>query len=207
VHWSPSSRTALAEAELEYPENHVSKSIYVGFPVTAVAGAAVADRLAPHLGKLQVAIWTTTPWTIPANLAVAVNGGLEYALVTHPSLGGRVFIVAKELASRLGTKVFGLPEGEALQVLDSFKGRELVGLQYRHPLFDRTSPLLEGGDYITTESGTGLVHTAPGHGQEDYMTGMKNGLPLLSPVDDAGRWGQRLHAGLMAGSLMGGPPP
>ena len=157
--------------------------------VTDLGGCPASETLRPHLPNLKVAIWTTTPWTIPANLAVAVNAALEYSLVTHPSLpGGGVYVVAKDLAEKLGGGVFKLGEGETLQVLATVKGAELVGLTYRHPLFDRESKVLEGGDYITTESGTGLVHTAPGHGQEDYLTGQKYGLPLLSPVDDAGRF-------------------
>ncbi len=156
--------------------------------MTDLGGCPAAAALQPHLPNLKVAIWTTTPWTIPANLAVAVNAALDYALVTHSSLGGGVFVVAKDLAETLGGKVFKLGDGEQLQVLATFKGADLVGLTYRHPLFDRESKVLEGGDYITTESGTGLVHTAPGHGQEDYLTGQKYGLPLLSPVDDAGRF-------------------
>ncbi|KAL6746456.1 tRNA synthetases class I-domain-containing protein [Haematococcus lacustris] len=141
VHWSPSSRTALAEAELEYPEGHKSRSIYVAMPIMAV-GPSVDPEDAEHLKGAAFAVWTTTPWTIPVNLAVAVNGQLEYCC--------------------------------------------LEGCTYRHPLFERVSPLVLGGDYITTDTGTGLVHTAPGHGQEDYQVGLRCGLPLLSPVDDAG---------------------
>jgi isoleucyl-tRNA synthetase len=85
-------------------------------------------------------------------------------------------------------KKIDLPQGEEFQILCSLPGSELVGTTYTHPLYDRNSPVLEGGDYITTESGTGLVHTAPGHGQEDYQVGLKNGLDLLSPVDDGGRF-------------------
>lgn len=85
-------------------------------------------------------------------------------------------------------KKLKLPEGESLKLLTTLEGSELVGTTYKHPLYDRKSPVLAGGDYITTESGTGLVHTAPGHGQEDYLTGLKNGLELLSPVDDVGKF-------------------
>lgn len=85
-------------------------------------------------------------------------------------------------------KKLSLPEGEPFTILSTVLGSDLVGTTYRHPLYDRTSPVLAGGDYITTESGTGLVHTAPGHGQEDYLTGLKNGLDLLSPVDDVGKF-------------------
>jgi len=180
VNWSPSSRTALAEAELEYPEGHVSKSIYVAFDVETPS-----DALAAHADGLRVAVWTTTPWTIPANLAVAVNPALTYAVVAHPKTGR--LLVAAGLVDALAAKL-ELPAGEAFEVVATCAGGDLVGTTYRHPVADRVSPVLAGGDYITTESGTGLVHTAPGHGQEDYQTGLKAGLDLLSPVDDGGRF-------------------
>mmetsp|Transcript_32155 Transcript_32155/g.76865 ORF Transcript_32155/g.76865 Transcript_32155/m.76865 type:complete len:1070 (+) Transcript_32155:192-3401(+) len=187
VHWSPSSRTALAEAELEYPEGHVSKSIYVALDVVSPS-----EELQQHVGSgnLKVAIWTTTPWTIPANLAVAINPELEYCVVdAHPNVldGQSKLLVAKGLVESLETK-FDLSDGHNLKVIASFNGSSLVGTTYQHPLYERQSPVIAGGDYITTESGTGLVHTAPGHGQEDYLTGLKNGLELLSPVDDVGRF-------------------
>jgi len=184
VHWSPSSQTALAEAELEYPEGHISRSIYVAFEVDEAS-----EQLKEYHGKgteaLKVAIWTTTPWTMPANLAVAVNPDLKYSVVQHEKTGR--LLVATDLAEALAKK-FNLPEGEHFDVLATMNGNGLVGTTYRHPLYDRKSPVLAGGDYITTESGTGLVHTAPGHGQEDYQTGLKNGLGLLSPVDDVGKF-------------------
>jgi len=180
VHWSPSSQTALAEAELEYPEGHISKSIYVGFDVVEAS-----DLLREHSEGLRVAIWTTTPWTIPANLAVAVNPALDYSVVTHPQTGK--LIVATELIETLAKKV-ELPEEEAFEIITTMKGEDLIGTTYQHPLYSRVSKVIAGGDYITTESGTGLVHTAPGHGQEDYLTGLKNGLEQLSPVDDLGKF-------------------
>ena len=189
VHWSPSSRTALAEAELEYPENHISRSIYVGFVVTtpsealikALGGSAAGDNL-------RVAIWTTTPWTIPANLAVAVNGALDYCIASNPlAMNGAKFIVARDLVPSLAAKLGLDPAaGQSLTIHANLKGDDLVGTTYQHPLYSRTSQIVLGGDYITTDSGTGLVHTAPGHGQEDYQTGLKYGLPLLSPVNDLG---------------------
>ncbi|MBE9043953.1 isoleucine--tRNA ligase [Pleurocapsales cyanobacterium LEGE 10410] len=201
VHWSPSSRTALAEAELEYPEGHTSPSIYAAFPVTRLGEAA--GELEQYLPNLSVAIWTTTPWTIPGNLAVAVNEELEYAVVemspplpTTESMmakeGVTYLIVAKDLAERLSETL-----GVELKIKTTFKGEALENTIYRHPLYDRESKVVIGGDYITTESGTGLVHTAPGHGQEDYITGQKYGLPILSPVDDAGRFTE--EAGEFAG--------
>ncbi|MGB3790346.1 MAG: isoleucine--tRNA ligase [Phormidesmis sp.] len=189
VHWSPSSQTALAEAELEYPEDHISPSIYLAFPVVS-ASASAQEALSPYLDSLGVAIWTTTPWTIPANVAVAVNSELIYAVVESES--GEPFkylIVAKDLAQKL-SKTFG----HGLQVVAEIKGDALAGTTYRHPLankdeaFDRVSPIVIGGDYITTESGTGLVHTAPGHGQEDFIVGQREGLPILCPVDERGNF-------------------
>lgn len=188
VHWSPSSKTALAEAELEYPEEHVSKSIYVALDV--VSPSEELKEYMEEGEKLKVAIWTTTPWTIPANLAVAINPDLEYCVVdTHESVldGKSKLLVATGLVKTLESK-FQLPEGEHLKVVATFPGSTLVGTTYQHPLYERTSPVVAGGDYITTESGTGLVHTAPGHGQEDYLTGLKYGLELLSPVDDVGKF-------------------
>ncbi|MEH2236237.1 isoleucine--tRNA ligase [Nostoc sp.] len=220
VHWSPSSKTALAEAELEYPEGHVSRSIYAAFPITGLA-SAVKPLLAEYLSDLGVAIWTTTPWTIPANLAVAVNADLNYAVVEvepHPPTPSpqagrgseevaspspltergtegvrfRYLIVAADLVERLSSTL-----GVELTVKATFKGNDLEHTTYRHPLFDRESPIVVGGDYITTESGTGLVHTAPGHGQEDYIVGQRYGLPILAPVDDNGNFTE--EAGQFAG--------
>ena len=182
VHWSPSSRTALAEAELEYPEGHTSTSIYVSFGVTH-APDALADAGGP---PLRVAVWTTTPWTIPANLAVAVNERLEYSLVSHPSLDSTL-VVATELVGALSAKL-KLPDADGLKVVRTLRGKDLAGMRYAHPLYDRESEVVIGGEYITTESGTGLVHTAPGHGVEDYQTGLKYNLELLSPVNDAGKF-------------------
>ncbi|MBC1215125.1 isoleucine--tRNA ligase [Trichormus variabilis ARAD] len=197
VHWSPSSKTALAEAELEYPEGHTSRSIYAAFPVTGLA-EAVKSVLGEYLPDLGVAIWTTTPWTIPGNLAVAVNGDLNYAVVEVAQIdvetqsNFKYLIVAAELVERLAATI-----SAQLTVKATFKGKELEHTTYRHPLFDRESPVVVGGDYITTESGTGLVHTAPGHGQEDYVVGLRYGLPILAPVDDNGDFTQ--EAGEFAG--------
>ncbi|KAG5101339.1 hypothetical protein JHK84_046308 [Glycine max] len=203
VHWSPSSRTALAEAELEYPEKHVSRSIYAIFRV--VSAPLTPSSLLQEFPNLYLAVWTTTPWTIPANAAVAVNPKLEYAVVEikslpepDPSSGGNkkkglglvlkdeklpFLIVASELVPSLEAKW-----GVKLVVKTRQLGSELENYRYIHPVDDRECPVVIGGDYITTETGTGLVHTAPGHGQEDYVTGQKYGLPILSPVDDDGRF-------------------
>jgi len=193
VHWSPSSRTALAEAELEYPDGHTSPSVYVAFPVVELPGS-LAARLEQagiggatsdgHREQLFVAIWTTTPWTLPANLAVSVNGALDYCVCrdgSSPDSAPRFLVVARELLETLEARL----ERPLLPLL-TLKGAELEGVSYRHPLLERTSPVVIGGDYITTESGTGLVHTAPGHGVDDFNTGRKYGLPVLCPVDEAG---------------------
>jgi isoleucyl-tRNA synthetase len=183
VHWSPSSQTALAEAELEYPEGHTSRSIYAAFRMTKAADA-VKEVLEPLLPNLGVAIWTTTPWTIPGNLAVAVNPELNYAVVqVGTETPAKYLIVAADLVEQLSEK-FGTP----LTVKATMPGQALEHCTYKHPLFDRESPIVIGGDYITTDSGTGLVHTAPGHGQEDYIVGQRYGLPILAPVDDRGNF-------------------
>ncbi len=195
VHWSPSSRTALAEAELEYPEGHSSPSIYAAFPAVQLPKALAAKLAAAGLnaeaatasGGLAVAIWTTTPWTLPANLAVSVNGRLDYAICAvacrneTPAPAASHLLVAAELRDSLETSL-----GLQLSPLLTVKGAELEGIVYRHPLLERTSPVVIGGDYITTEAGTGLVHTAPGHGVDDFNTGRKYNLPVLCPVDEAG---------------------
>ncbi|MGF1513688.1 MAG: isoleucine--tRNA ligase [Elainellaceae cyanobacterium] len=185
VHWSPSSRTALAEAELEYPEGHVSRSIYVAFALRKLSADAEA-ALGPYLGSTGVAIWTTTPWTMPANLAVAVNPELTYAVVEAGEGNPTPFkylLVAKDLAESLSETL-----GVALTVKAEIKGEALEHSTYQHPLFDRESPIVIGGDYVTTESGTGLVHTAPGHGEDDFRVGQRYGLPVLCPVDEAGNF-------------------
>jgi isoleucyl-tRNA synthetase len=195
VHWSPSSRTALAEAELEYPDGHTSPSVFAAFPVVELPEALAAELSAAGLpanaatgaGGLAVAIWTTTPWTLPANLAVSVNGRLDYAICAVAPRGATAapaashLVVAAELREGLETSL-----GLTLTPLLTVKGAVLEGIVYRHPLLERTSPVLIGGDYITTEAGTGLVHTAPGHGVDDFNTGKKAGLPVLCPVDEAG---------------------
>jgi len=186
VHWSPSSKTALAEAELEYPEGHVSRSLFAAFKLLTVS-EPLRELLTPFLSELGVAIWTTTPWTIPGNLAVAVNPALNYAVVevgeTDKPVAFKYLIGAEDLAEQLSATL-----GYSLTIKATFKGQDLENSTYKHPLFDRESPVVIGGDYITTESGTGLVHTAPGHGQEDYIVGQKYGLPILSPVDDQGNF-------------------
>ena len=187
VFWSPSSQTALAEAELEYPEGHTSRSIYVAFDVKALAPTAQA--LSDYLPDLKVTIWTTTPWTIPGNLAVSLNPDLTYAVVKTTQDG--YLIVAAEMVERLQATL----ESD-LAVQTTIPGKALEHSTYGHPLYEREGPLVMG-DYVTTESGTGLVHTAPGHGQEDYQVGQEYGLEMLSPVDGDGKF--TADAGTFAG--------
>eukprot|EP00929_Paragymnodinium_shiwhaense_P118610 TRINITY_DN90523_c0_g1_i1.p1 TRINITY_DN90523_c0_g1~~TRINITY_DN90523_c0_g1_i1.p1 ORF type:complete len:1072 (-),score=311.55 TRINITY_DN90523_c0_g1_i1:209-3424(-) len=188
VYWSPSTRTALAEAELEYPAGHISQSIYVGFKCSGEAPAALAEALngATSVDDLEVAVWTTTPWTIPANRAVAVNPELDYAVAKATFADGKTrrLVIAEGLAESLKATL----KLESLEIETKFKGGVLEGLVYKHPLTGVEMKVLEGGSYITTESGTGLVHTAPGHGADDYNVGMKYNLEVAAPVDDAGNF-------------------
>ena len=207
VHWSPSSRTALAEAELEYPDGHTSPSVFVAFPVVElVEGLAAqlgATDLSPEAatapGGLAVAIWTTTPWTLPANLAVSVNERLDYSICSVSPRGESAtpatshLVVAAELRESLQGSL-----GLELTPLLTVKGAALEGIVYRHPLLERTGAVVIGGDTITTEAGTGLVHTAPGHGVDDFNTGRKYNLPVLCPVDEAGNLTE--EAGPFAGT-------
>ena len=189
VHWSPSSRTALAEAELEYPDGHTSPSVYATFPAVRLTDSLRQVLIGkglqlPEDGNglaevLKIAIWTTTPWTLPANLAVSVNAHLDYVLAE--ASGGQLLIVAARLLEVLSeTLKLSLVARAVVQ------GEQLAGIHYCHPLLKRISPVVIGGDYITAESGTGLVHTAPGHGIDDFNTGRRYGLPVLCPVDEAG---------------------
>ena len=169
VYWSIPCKTALAEAEIEYQEK-TSPSIYVKFAVEN------ADKIGIE-GTLNVVIWTTTPWTLPANLAVAVGPDIDYVIVTH---GGEQFILAKELASTVAETCGWEDFSIGAKV---YKGKELEGLTYKHAFIDRSSKVVLA-DYVTIDSGTGLVHTAPGHGLDDYQTGLKNGLEIYCPLDD-----------------------
>jgi isoleucyl-tRNA synthetase len=177
VYWSIPFETALAEAEIEYKE-HTSPSIWVRFPVPE----AEARRLGLPFDKpLSVVIWTTTPWTIPANLAIAVHPDLDYAVA---DLGAERIIVAAALLAQVAEA--GGAKGPPA-VARALKGRALDGLAARHPFIDRPSPVVLA-DYVTAESGTGAVHTAPGHGAEDYQTGLRYGIEIYCPVADDGTY-------------------
>jgi isoleucyl-tRNA synthetase len=167
VYWSIPCRTALAEAEVEYHE-HVSQSIYVKFPIVGQAGTFVL-------------IWTTTPWTLPANLAVAYNSMFSYSLVR---VGGEAYIVSTFLLATVAEKC-GWQNFEIVRSLD---GDQLAQAQFQHPFCNRTGRFFAGDAFVDNSTGTGFVHIAPGHGLEDYNLGRQNGLPIYSPVDDDGRF-------------------
>ncbi|WP_374721939.1 isoleucine--tRNA ligase [Peribacillus tepidiphilus] len=169
VYWSPSSESALAEAEIEYYDKR-SASIYVGFEVTN--GKGVLDK------GTQIVIWTTTPWTIPANLGIAVHPDLEYVVV---ETNDKKYVVAKELLEAVSKEV----GWEEVKVVKTVKGVELERVVAKHPFYDRDS-LVVLGDHVTTDAGTGCVHTAPGHGEDDFIVGQKYNLGVLCPVDAKG---------------------
>ena len=186
VHWCISDRTALAEAEVEYDERHTSPSIDVPFALSDADAARLAEKHAALRGRhVSAVIWTTTPWTLPANLALAFHPEADYAF--YPVEGtAEVLLIAKALrASAPARWNAGRPSlGEPLA---ETKGAALEGLRFRHPWIDRDSVGVLG-DYVTLDTGTGVVHTAPGHGWEDYLTGVRYGLEIYCPVDEAGRF-------------------
>ena len=185
VHWCIRCRTALAEAEVEY-ESHTSPSIFVEFPLAAGSGPALR-ALAPTLAgrSASVLVWTTTPWTIPSNLAVAFHPEVTYAAYETAAPDGQAgaVIVAEPLAGRVAEET-----GRALGTpLAAFRGADLEGLRFRHPLYDRDSVAVLA-DYVTLDQGTGAVHTAPGHGADDFRTGVRYGLDVYAPVGPGGRF-------------------
>ena len=180
VHWCLRCRTALAEAEVEH-EPHTSPSIYVEFPLSPTDAGALGARV-PALADrdVTVLIWTTTPWTIPSNLAIAFHPDLEYGAYAFE---GRAVIVAAALAASVG-EITGRQLGPPIA---SFQGRVLEGVQFRHPFYDRDSQAVLG-DYVTLDQGTGAVHTAPGHGADDFATGVRYGLDIYAPIGIDGRF-------------------
>jgi isoleucyl-tRNA synthetase len=189
VHWCIHCRTALAEAEVEY-EAHTSPSIFVEFPLAAGSEPDLASRVPALAGRrVSVLIWTTTPWTIPSNLAVAFHPEYTYGAY---EVDGRVVLVAEDLAERVAAAAKHTLHAPLARV----PGRTLEGLGFTHPLYDRPS-LAVLADYVTLEQGTGAVHTAPGHGADDYLTGVKYGLEIYAPVGGDGRFTD--DVGLFAG--------
>jgi isoleucyl-tRNA synthetase len=180
VHWCIHCRTALAEAEVEY-EDHASPSIYVEFALAPDSADELARRIPELTGRdVSVLIWTTTPWTIPSNLAIAFHPEFDYAAY---EVGSRAVIVAEALAPKVAA-VAGLTFGPPIA---RFKGEQMERIRFLHPLYARVS-LGVLGDYVTLDAGTGAVHTAPGHGSDDFNTGVRYGLDIYAPVGPGGHF-------------------
>ena len=198
VHWSPASRTALAEAELEYVDDHVSTAAYVGFGLRAGARASAGARalLEGGGGAAPIAaIWTTTPWTLPANQAVCVGADLTYTLAAAAS--SERYIVAEPRREALAEAL-----GTPLEAIGSVVGSELEGCVCVHPLSAREVPILFGG-HVSADAGTGLVHTAPAHGLDDFSVCQENGLlETACPVDADGRFTDEGDAAPFAGLFL-----
>ncbi|HOM83648.1 MAG TPA: isoleucine--tRNA ligase [Armatimonadota bacterium] len=176
VHWCPNDETALAEAEVEYG-SHTSPSIYVRFPLRRDPNGIFGD--APR-ERCYTIIWTTTPWTLPANLAVAVHPDEQYVVARM----GDVYYLLAEALLKPTMEAIGITD---MEVVSTHAGSDLAGLVFSHPFIDRDSVLLTA-THVTMDAGTGVVHTAPGHGREDFELGQANGLPALCPVDEQGRF-------------------
>lgn len=183
VYWSPSSRTALAEAELEYKDDHESTAAYMKFPIVSIPESL--KQMGVDVAQLSAVIWTTTPWTLPANRAIAVHEELEYTVIRS---GKEQLLIA---SSRLQfvAKLAGFEDSFEV-IAESIKGSELRGATYINQLRGRDAPVqpIISADFVTAESGSGLVHCAPGHGMEDYEVCMRLGIAAFAPVDDAGRF-------------------
>lgn len=173
VYWNWTLKTALADAEVEY-HDHKSPSIYVKFNVT---DSATLKMLGSPTGKTSFVIWTTTPWTLPANVAIALNPDFEYGVY---EVDGENLVLAKSLK-----EIFSKETSLNLVEKKLVPGKDLENFKARHPFIDRDSMIILG-DHVTAEAGTGVVHTAPGHGADDFRVGVKYGLPVLNPVDDGG---------------------
>jgi isoleucyl-tRNA synthetase len=180
VHWCIHCRTALAEAEVEYAD-HVSPSIYVEFPLAPESATELGNRIPGLAGRqVSVVIWTTTPWTIPSNLAIAFHPEFDYAAY---DVDGRAVIMAEALAPRVA-EATGLTLGSPVAKM---KGEALEHIRFRHPLYARDS-IGVLADYVTLDAGTGAVHTAPGHGADDFTTGQKYGLDIYAPIGPGGQF-------------------
>jgi isoleucyl-tRNA synthetase len=181
VYWSIPCRTALAEAEVEY-KDHVSQSVYVKFKVFQLPDFVQGSELAEKASRSNsfVVIWTTTPWTLPANLAVAFNPKLQYSLI---QVGNEQYFILTSLVSSVAEKC----KWEKYEMLATFLGSDLEGLEYAHPFCNRTGEAFPA-DFVTSDTGTGFVHIAPGHGLDDYNLGLMKDLQIYSPVDDDGKF-------------------
>lgn len=188
VYWSPSSGTALAEAELEYKDNHISTAAYVRFPVADAAEGALRELLGEGFrGRLDAVIWTTTPWTLPANKAIAVHDDLEYVLIRQ---GEDALIVGKDCLAQVSKLCLGRTEEDDPMIITSCQGSDLRRFTYRNPLHGEDAALqpIVHADFVSADSGSGLVHLAPGHGHDDYEVCRALGLDISAPVDDNGKF-------------------
>lgn len=189
VYWSPSSRTALAEAELEYVDDHKSTSVYVAFKMTCtinllktIQTSMTKLNVSNDLSNIEAIIWTTTPWSIPSNMAIAFNPLLKYSLV---ECCDRTFFVAENLVDLVCKKI---SQNSNITFLATVSGNDLLGSTYEHPLYSRFGKFIEG-KHVTDSSGTGLVHTAPAHGIEDYEAMKHSGQnEIILLVNDAGKF-------------------
>lgn len=175
VYWCPLCQTALAEAEIEYVENYTSTSIYVAFPLQKLSSSA---NLLSDVKDLKVVIWTTTPWTIPANLGICLHAEYDYVVTETKKYG--YLLLAEGLLELFLSKIDEKPK-----ILKKIKGKDLEYSECIHPIYKRKTPIVLG-EHVTLETGTGCVHTAPGHGMEDFEVGQKYKLGVLSPVDQKG---------------------
>ncbi len=201
VIWCPRDKTALAEAEIEYKDKS-SPSVYVRMPLVD------RGKLPESIARAALVIWTTTPWTLPANLAIVAHPQMAYVAVPNPRDPGEHLIVAKELLESFAKAIGGADTKAALDLTQA-QMQSLEGARYQHPFIPKAERdadfRLWFADYVTADTGTGLVHTAPGHGADDYKTGVAHGLPAYAPLDDTGRYipGIALHGGAAPIELTG----
>jgi len=196
VQWSYGAHTALAEAEVEYKEK-TSPAIWVRFAFTDGSEAKFREvTAAAGKGPYSLVIWTTTPWTLPANVGVALHKDFLYVAgrFANEAGEGHDLVVAKDLVEEFAGKTGFSPAGDLVE----FKGREVEGLEVQHPFLDRLSKVILGS-FVTTETGTGMVHIAPGHGADDYVAGREHGLEVLSPVDNDGKFTEEVGVAELVG--------
>jgi isoleucyl-tRNA synthetase len=197
VFWSPSSRTALAEAELEYRDDHVSTAAYVALRVQqcspALENLIASDGASPGASVVRLLVWTTTPWTLPANAAVCVGEKIDYVVVKGV-VENELVVVASERVAALTNEL----QWPSVAVLGRLSGADLVGSTYAHPLRGESCPVFVAS-HVASESGTGLVHTAPGHGVEDYVVCATHGIAPFCPVDERGRYTEAVGEAAMVG--------
>ncbi|KAI1315672.1 hypothetical protein EDD11_000446 [Mortierella claussenii] len=194
VYWSPSSQTALAESELEYKDDHKSRSAWVAFELDQPSKAL--SEVLPKDASLEAVVWTTTPWTLPANKCVAVHPKLNYTLfrATNSSNPNKIYLAATDRMEEMKMRFSTAPiEGGAaapevaLEPIGQIMGQDLAGTTYKHPLTAEALPFITA-DYVTADSGSGLVHTAPGHGMDDYKACLPLGIEAFCPVNNVGKF-------------------